>query len=129
MNTLAYITELQRAAAELNDLTERVKRQVTALAELHTGRSAIEPDASPFPTRQLPNGLCVPVTPAGFDLLFTLVEHQHALLNPGATDQAQRPPSPNTSTRPDEAAGSPQLWSRPCDFAAGPDAERHGQGD
>lgn len=85
MNMLAHITELRRAAAELEDLTARVQRQVDALAELHAGRSDPEPDHSPFPTRQLPNGLCVPITPAGFDLLFSLVEHQHALLNSGTT--------------------------------------------
>lgn len=85
MNMLAHITELRRAAAELEDLTARVRRQVNALAELHAGRSDPEPDHSPFPTRQLPNGLCVPITPAGFDLLFSLVEHQHALLNSGTT--------------------------------------------
>ena len=84
MNMLAHITELRRAAAELEDLTARVRRQVDALAELHAGRSDPEPDHSPFPTRTLPNGLCVPITPAGFDLLFSLVEHQHALLNSGA---------------------------------------------
>lgn len=76
MNMLAHITELRRAAAELEDLTARVRRQVDALAELHAGRSDPEPDHSPFPTRTLPNGLCVPITPAGFDLLFSLVEHQ-----------------------------------------------------
>lgn len=83
MNMLAHITELRRAAAELEDLTARVRRQVEALAELHAGRSDPEPDHSPFPTRTLPNGLCVPITPAGFDLLFSLVEHQYALLNSG----------------------------------------------
>ena len=83
MNMLAHITELRRAAAELEDLTARVQRQVSALAELHAGQSDPEPDHPPFPTRQLPNGLCVPITPAGFDLLFSLVEHQHALLNSG----------------------------------------------
>ena len=85
MNMLAHITELRRAAAELEDLTARVRRQIDALAELHAGRSDPEPDRSPFPTRQLPNGLCVPITPAGFDLLFSLVEDQHALLNSGTT--------------------------------------------
>ena len=85
MNMLAHITELRRAAAELEDLTARVQRQISALAELHAGRSDPEPDHSSFPTRQLPNGLCVPITPAGFDLLFSLVEHQHALLNSGTT--------------------------------------------
>ena len=85
MNMLAHITELRRAAAELEDLTARVQRQVSALAELHSSRSDPDPDRSPFPTRQLPNGLYVPITPAGFDLLFSLVEHQHALLNSGTT--------------------------------------------
>ena len=37
MNMLAHITELRRAAAELEDLTARVRRQVDALAELHAG--------------------------------------------------------------------------------------------
>lgn len=101
MNTLAHITELRRAAAELADLTARVQRQVSALAELHAGRSDPEPDHSPFPTRQLPNGLCVPITPAGFDLLFSLVEHQHALLNSGTTasrsNSATTPAAPGTS--------------------------------
>lgn len=129
MNMLTHITELRRAAAELEDLTARVQRQIAALAELHAGKTVPEPDHSPFPTRQLPNGLCVPITPAGFDLLFSLVEHQHALLNPGATDQAQCPSSATNPVRTDQATSPSEFWSRPCDFAAGPNAERHGQGD
>lgn len=104
MNMLAHITELRRAAAELEDLTARVQRQVAALAELHSSRSDPEPDHSPFPTRQLPNGLCVPVTPAGFDLLFSLVEHQHALLNSGTTASNLEPAAtPRASTAPESA--------------------------
>ena len=108
MNMLAHITELRRAAAELEDLTARVQRQVSALAELHSSRSDPEPDHSPFPTRQLPNGLCVPITPAGFDLLFSLVEHQHALLNSGTTA------SPNSSAATPAASATPEGAQTPA---------------
>ena len=107
MNMLAHITELRRAAAELEDLTARVRRQVDALAELHSSRSDPEPDHSPFPTRQLPNGLCVPITPAGFDLLLSLVEHQHALLNSGTTASHNGSSAAPTASVTSEGAQTP----------------------
>ena len=113
MNMLAHITELRRAAAELEDLTARVQRQVAALAELHSSRSDPEPDHSPFPTRQLPNGLCVPITPAGFDLLFSLVEHQHALLNSGTTASHLRPAAAASASAAPEGAHAPETNDRP----------------
>ena len=113
MNMLAHITELRRAAAELEDLTDRVQRQVAALAELHTGRSDPEPDHSLYPTRQLPNGLCVPITPAGFDLLFSLVEHQHALLNSGTTASHLRPAATPSASVTREGAHAPETNDRP----------------
>ena len=113
MNMLAHITELRRAAAELEDLTARVQRQVAALAELHAGRSDPEPDHSPFPTRQLPNGLRVPITPAGFDLLFSLVEHQHALLNSGTAASHLRPAAAPAASAAPEGAHAPETNDRP----------------
>ena len=113
MNMLAHITELRRAAAELEDLTARVQRQVAALAELHAGRSDPEPDHSPFPTRQLPNGLCVPITPAGFDLLFSLVEHQHALLNSGTAASHLNPAAVPSAPATPEGAHASDASDRP----------------
>ena len=113
MNMLAHITELRRAAAELEDLTARVQRQVAALAELHAGRSDPEPDHSPFPTRTLPNGLCVPITPAGFDLLFSLVEHQHALLNSGAIASTNSSAATPTASGTSEGGQTPETNDRP----------------
>jgi len=112
MNMLAHITELRRAATELEDLTARVQRQIAALAELHAGRSDPEPDHSPFPTRQLPNGLCVPITPAGFDLLFSLVEHQHALLNSGTTASPLNPATATVASAAPESAHAPEATHR-----------------
>lgn len=112
MNMLAHITELRRAAAELEDLTARVQRQVAALAELHAGRSDPEPDHSPFPTRQLPNGVCVPITPAGFDLLFSLVEHQHVLLNSGTTASPINPAATPSAPATPEGEHAPDARDR-----------------